>query len=178
MRVRVRDLSAGVHRQSFQEPAGSLDLDEEQYHFTKPISVECTLQKVGEQIVCRARVTTSIELECSRCLEPREEEIGEEMTLLIALSGRPERAGEDPEVKVVLPGAEEVDLSEEIRQTVLLAIPEKPLCQDDCLGLCPQCGTNLNLERCHCQGKVADSRWSGLQKLLSNKPKGEASGRS
>jgi len=176
MRIRVSGLSQGIRRQSVKEPAGSLGLDEETYHFSRPIGVEYTLQKVGEKLVFHATVTTSMKLECSRCLDPMETEISEEITLLISFSEPPEQSGTDPDVKVVPPGAEEVDISEEIRQTVLLAIPVKPLCKDNCLGLCPRCGTNLNLKTCLCQEKVADSRWSDLQKLLSNKHKGEASG--
>lgn len=178
MHIRVQGLSEGTHRQSHQEPAGSLGFAEDKFHFTKPVSAQFTLQKVGDQIVCRTRVNTSVELECSRCLEPLEVEISEEMTLLLVFSGTPAPGAADQEVKVVPLSAEEVDVSEEICQTILLAIPVKPLCRADCRGLCPRCGTNLNLSRCRCQVKVEDPRWSGLQKFLSDKSKGEGSGRS
>jgi uncharacterized protein len=178
MRIRIKDLTEGVHRQHLQEQACSLGFPEEQYHFTQPLRVQFALQRAGQQIVCRARLETSLELECSRCLELTEVKIAEELTLLIAFSAASVSGCADPDVKFVPYGAEEVDVSEEIRQIVLLAIPGKPLCIDDCLGLCPCCGQNLNQKRCRCQGKAADPRWSDLQKLLSDKIKGEASGRS
>jgi uncharacterized protein len=176
MRIRIKDIAGGLQRQNLQEPASSLGLDQEKPHFTEPVKVQVTLQKVGDQIVCRARLNTSVQLECSRCLEPTEAAISEDITLLLTFSKIPAQAGADPDVKVVPYGAEDVDVSEEMRQTILLAIPEKPLCKADCLGLCSHCGQNLNLDRCRCQLKVEDPRWSALQKLLSDKTKGEASG--
>jgi uncharacterized protein len=176
MHIRITDLSKGIHRQSLQEPASSLGLEEEDLHFTKPVGVQFTLQKVADQIVCQARVKAIMELECSRCLESVEQEISGEMTILLTFSQEPSPEEAEHEVKIVPPGAKEVDVSEEIRQTILLAIPGKPLCRTDCRGLCPHCGTNLNHSGCQCQVKVEDPRWSGLQKLFSNKSKGEGSG--
>ena len=173
MRIRVTGLSQGTHQQFQQEPAGSLGFIEEKIHFTEPVRVHFTLQKVGDQIVCRALVNTSMETECSRCLEPAEVKISEEMTLLLVFSGMSARDVTGAELKIIPQDAEEVDVTEEIRQAILLAIPPKPLCKTDCLGLCPQCGINLNLSNCRCQVKVEDARWSGLHKLLSNKSKGE-----
>jgi uncharacterized protein len=176
MHIRITDLSKGIHRQSLKEPASSLGLEEENLHFTKPVVVQFTLQKVGDQIVCQARVKAIVESECSRCLESVEREISGEMTILLTFSQGPSPEDGEHDVKIVPPGAKEVDVSEEIRQTILLAIPGKPLCRTDCRGLCPHCGTNLNHSACQCQVKVEDPRWSGLQKLFSNKSKGEGSG--
>jgi len=176
MHIRITDLSKGIHRQFLQEPASSLGLEEENLHFTKPVGVQFTLQKVADQIVCQAEVKAIAELECSRCLETVEWEISGEMTILLTFSQGPAPEDSEHEVKIIPPGAKEVDVSEEIRQTILLSIPEKPLCREDCRGLCPHCGTNLNQSRCQCHMKVEDPRWSGLQKLFPNKSKGEGSG--
>jgi uncharacterized protein len=176
MRVRIKDLAEDLQRQNLQEPARSLGLDQEKLNFTEPIKAQVTLQKAGDQIVCRVRWCTSIQLECSRCLEPTETTISGDMVLLVTFSKTSAQTSADPDVKVVPMGAKEVDISEEIRQTILLTIPGKPLCKADCLGLCPHCGRNLNLRRCRCQVKVEDTRWAGLQKLLPDKDKGEASG--
>ncbi|MFC2056583.1 DUF177 domain-containing protein [Chloroflexota bacterium] len=59
-----------------------------------------------------------------------------------------------------------LDLTEAIRQYALLAIPMKPLCHQDCAGLCPTCGVNLNQASCNCPPKPADSRWPELSKLV------------
>lgn len=62
----------------------------------------------------------------------------------------------------------QVDLTEAIRQRVLLEIPIAPVCREDCAGLCPQCGHDLNLGPCDCQPE-ADARFSILKELLQNK---------
>jgi len=59
-----------------------------------------------------------------------------------------------------------LDLTEAIRQYALLATPMKPLCREDCVGLCPTCGGNLNQAPCNCPPKPVDSRWSELNKLV------------
>jgi uncharacterized metal-binding protein YceD (DUF177 family) len=122
---------------------------------------------------------------CSRCLEPVQIPISEKMTILVRFStgrfssgssngrssdgrfykGIPaEENGE--EVKNVPPDVDRVDVTEELRQTLLLALPIKPLCEDDCRGLCPRCGINLNTGSCDCRQKTIDPRWSGLREAL------------
>jgi len=60
-----------------------------------------------------------------------------------------------------------LDLTEAIRQYALMAIPMKPLCRENCAGLCPQCGRNLNLGVCDCPSQAVDPRWAALTKLVS-----------
>jgi len=57
------------------------------------------------------------------------------------------------------------DLTDMVRQELLLALPMKPLCSEECKGLCPRCGVNLNIETCDCRVKGMDSRWEGLKDL-------------
>ena len=59
-----------------------------------------------------------------------------------------------------------LDLTEAVRQCALLTSPMKPLCKDDCAGLCPVCGRNLK-EQCDCRAEAIDPRWSKLAKLAS-----------
>jgi uncharacterized protein len=63
-----------------------------------------------------------------------------------------------------------LDLSEVIRQRLWLAGPTESLCNPDCLGLCPRCGGNRNLEECQCEEINVDPRWSALQALLPDEP--------
>ena len=58
-----------------------------------------------------------------------------------------------------------MDLTEAICQYAMMAIPIKPLCREGCAGLCQQCGQNLNLGQCNCQGQEIDQRWSRLTEL-------------
>jgi uncharacterized protein len=80
-----------------------------------------------------------------------------------------ETGGVDPaEVQVVPEGLTFIDISDDVRQTAVLTIPLKVLCRDDCRGLCPKCGMNLNEQQCDCTDTVADSRWDTLRSLPRN----------
>jgi hypothetical protein len=69
----------------------------------------------------------------------------------------------------VLPGQTVIDLSDDARQTVLLALPLKHLCREDCRGLCPQFGRNLNEGTCDCRETRLDGRWDKLKEFQNNK---------
>ena len=60
---------------------------------------------------------------------------------------------------------ETIDIDELVREQVLLAVPERSLCQEDCKGLCPTCGADRNLKECGCESVEADPRWAALKNL-------------
>ena len=74
----------------------------------------------------------------------------------------------DPdEVQVVSPDVREIDIRDDLRQFLMLAVPQKLLCKESCAGLCPRCGRNLNRERCSCSVEEIDPRWDKLRGLLN-----------
>jgi len=64
---------------------------------------------------------------------------------------------------------EVIGLEEEIRQLFILNLPDRPLCKDDCKGLCPQCGRNLNTGKCGCRQQPSLNKWGKLEELLKKK---------
>ncbi len=78
-------------------------------------------------------------------------------------------AHSDPEVPMIPRGATEIDVSQEIRDLVLLSLPFQMFCSPDCKGLCPRCGANLNMEACRCAETEADPRWEALRVLKQKK---------
>jgi uncharacterized protein len=70
------------------------------------------------------------------------------------------------DIHYIAPDTKEIDITGEIRDTVLLTLPMKVLCSEDCRGLCAGCGANLNSESCRCAAPPADPRWEALRKLL------------
>jgi uncharacterized protein len=69
------------------------------------------------------------------------------------------------------PGQTVIDMADDVRQTVLLAVPLKNVCREDCRGLCPQCGRNLNDGACDCKETRVDGRWDKLKELQNNNSK-------
>ncbi len=124
----------------------------------------------GRAVLITGRVSGDVSLNCSRCLTPFSHWIEttfeancEIRTIRRIAEGLPVEEGE--EVTAIFDG-ETADIAELCRQAFILNIPMRPLCSDDCKGLCPMCGANRNEGLCHCQ-IPADPRWSALDRLLA-----------
>ena len=130
-----------------------------------PLDVRLEAQQAGPDVVVRGRVAGRFGGECRRCLESVTVKVDEEL-------GRMYREGEDmadeeSEDVLPLPPGSELDLTEPVRETVLLAVPKYVYCREECQGLCPQCGTNLNVSTCECTLEDTDERWAPLRRLKS-----------
>lgn len=128
-----------------------------------PLVVRLEAQQAGPDVVVRGRVTGTFSMECRRCLDPVAVETDEELARLYREGD--ERVEEESEEVLTLPPGPELDLKEPVRETVLLAAPRYVYCRDECQGLCPQCGTNLNVSTCECAVDEADERWAPLRRL-------------
>jgi uncharacterized protein len=101
---------------------------------------------------------------CDRCAKEIETSLLGELRSVF--SSDEEMAARDEEVHLISADAKELDITDDIRDTLLLALPMKMLCTEDCGGLCAGCGANLNEEPCRCAASGADPRWEALHKLL------------
>jgi uncharacterized protein len=116
-------------------------------------------------------ITAKVETACTRCLEPvtRPFEIAFSDIFVDASRENLAREAEigvaDMDESLVIGGR--VDVAEVVREQILLAMPEQVLCTEDCRGLCPKCGGNLNLIDCSCDSDETDPRWSALKNLKS-----------
>jgi len=114
---------------------------------------------------------TTLEMACARCLDPVLEKVERQYDLLYRPlgtdAGREELSITAAEAEVSYYQGEGLLLEEVLREQVLLAAPLKAICREDCKGLCPHCGKNMNLEPCSCAGAIEDPRWSALKDLRS-----------
>jgi DUF177 domain-containing protein len=110
-----------------------------------------------------------VELACARCLEPISRDVAKAFDLLY----RPQGSDAGKEALSVTAAEAEVGyyqgdgvlLEDVLREQILLALPLKAICREDCRGLCPHCGRNLNVEQCACAEPVEDPRWSALKDI-------------
>ncbi len=133
------------------------------------LKVKLTIQKVGEEFFCQGYVTAPVEEECSRCLVLFEEELAGDLSFIIETGEAKSVLSSDIDENTVIhlkPGEHVADIGEVVREAVLLAIPTKPLCDTNCRGFCPSCGTNLNEETCGCKVDKTDDRCEELRGLL------------
>ena len=128
--------------------------------------------RTHQGVLVTARISTQVQTTCGRCLGgfqrlsslTMEEE---SYPTVDPGTGQKMFPPDESEGVVYIDDRHMLDLSDVVRQYVLTEIPIKPLCSDNCLGLCPECGTNLNEEKCKCDTAPADPRWGALSKLLA-----------
>jgi uncharacterized protein len=151
--------------------------EDEEYRVTAPVELQMVIYKDHDRFRLVGTVKTELELACSRCLEPYRMPIDREFDLRYLPAGSAEQSGaaddegggdevEDDDVAVTFYRDEQIDLDELLREQFYLALPMKPLCREDCQGICPQCGTNRNTAPCDCNPQWEDPRLAGLKTLL------------
>jgi uncharacterized protein len=122
---------------------------------------------------CNGEATCAAQIECSRCLEPYPVNLRGDIEFSIqeVADETQVRRDEIPDTELLVPlHAAAVDITTPVREALVLEIPLKPLCREECRGLCPRCGINRNLERCQCVTGETDTRWDALRDLLQNRP--------
>lgn len=125
-----------------------------------PIDLDLRLESVIEGILVTGTAEARLVGECSRCLEPIEEESSFDIQELYFYPGH-----EAEEDAYRVSDEEEIDLEPVLREAVVLNLPFTPLCRRDCAGLCPDCGVNLNRHPDHDHGERIDPRWAALKDL-------------
>lgn len=146
-----------------------LDLKHEQLDSLNEVKVGLHLQKETDTVFfVYGKMLTDWNLICSRCLKIFSQKINIEFKREYKL-GEPEIKADDEfkdeVVNTVFFTGEEIDITDDIRQDLLLAIPLKTLCKDECRGICSQCGQDLNFYKCNCVQEKFDSRWEALTSI-------------
>jgi uncharacterized protein len=121
------------------------------------------------EIRIRGSLSVTIEAPCDRCLETASFPVRKDFDLLYYPSDEYEAASEEEirqtESEVAYYEGDRLNLSEILREVVLLALPMQMICSESCKGICPACGENRNLRECDCHAEAADDRWSKLRTL-------------
>ena len=163
LRVDLRELAQGRAVQT----QGQLKQDDPALEGTgialqEPVVVDGRLQSIGEdRFYWQGTARTVVKGECRRCLTPVATPLKVEIG---ALFTRDSDAEDDPDSYLVAPDATEIDVTSAVREELVLAAPQYMVCRDDCRGLCPQCGKDLNAGSCDCK-PVVDARWQPLKAL-------------
>lgn len=174
MKIRVTDINEKVKTlETVEEVASFPALMEAQAagecQFLSPVSVSLAVAREFDHIRVHGSVGTKVRLLCSRCLSEFSSELSSAFTIFYikALTTQPEdevELGEQDLISASYSG-DEIDFSSEISEQILLEIPYKPLCSEECHGLCASCGTDLNNSDCTCSSNAASMAFSSLQGL-------------
>ena len=153
------------------EPQG-FDCRGEEYAVVADVRLGLEIHKVREKLRLVGTLATTLELRCSRCLEafPRPVDVSFDLVYLPQEQNRGEGEIEvqADDLAAAFYRNDEIDLGQLMREQFYLALPMKPLCREECRGLCPECGANLNVAACDCVHRWEDPRLAGLKTLLKD----------
>jgi uncharacterized protein len=142
-----------------------------------PVTLAFEISKDQRTFRLVGKTQTTLEVPCSRCLEPMTVAVDAPFDLRYqphsTNTGEGEKEIEEDDLTTAFYQHDEIDLEQLMREQFYLALPMKPLCSDGCKGLCPSCGTNLNRGACACKVAWEDPRLAVLKKLEVRSKKSE-----
>ncbi|MCX7971281.1 MAG: DUF177 domain-containing protein [Negativicutes bacterium] len=151
--AKIRETLGAELEFSWQVPKKLLDVSYCGCKLCGGVEVTGKLVNGGDEIAMTAEAELTAEYECSRCLEP----VRVELKIPIFESYTRDRI----EGRSWFDG-DTVDIGEAVCQTVVLGVPVRALCREECRGLCPGCGVSLNEVPCKCRDETGDERWQAL----------------
>ena len=167
--ARIRDA-----QERFEQVYGPEQLPggDETFRVAAPVKLAFDIYKDKDQFRLIGSVQTTLELPCSRCLDPFTLPVDSSFDLRYQPharnAGEGEREIEEDDLTTAFYENDAIDLGQLMRELFYLALPMKPLCRDDCKGLCPTCGTNWNKGACGCTNRWEDPRLAALKTLKGN----------
>jgi uncharacterized protein len=152
--------------------AGEIDFDASELKQTSPLHAEGEAELLNNtlgEIRIRGRLNVDLEMQCDRCLEP----VAYPLQNTFELFYRPVKTGPDRHEVAIDEGESQIgfyegdgmELSEVLREHILLSLPMHKVCREDCAGICPKCGENRNTANCQCTEELVDDRWAALRGL-------------
>ena len=151
-------------------PEGEPALGGDDGRLTGRTTLELQAIRAGARVRVAGSVNATVEVDCDRCLKPLSVAVDQSFDLLyVPPLGTDEEheLGED-DLSIAFYQDDVIDFDDLVREQIELALPMARLCGDDCQGLCPECGANLNDTDCACKAEQVDSRWAMLKELKSN----------
>jgi uncharacterized protein len=163
--INISKLSEGTHQYDLEADAGNVGLDD---RFVGRVVVHAELEKTGRQLHLKADLKAKGKFTCDRCLDEFGRDLGTRYEIVYLTEEGLDGGRTDEEVQYLGPDTTTIDLGEDVRQFLILTVPQKLLCIEDCRGLCTVCGANRNKVSCKCNTKETDPRWDVLKKMSLN----------
>lgn len=149
MKINIKRIPIDGETLEGSEPSSILELDEPGVHFRGDVAYKVHAQIQGNALLVTGILDTPATLQCSRCLREFDQ---------------PLHIGQFV-VHHELHGEDFVDLTANMREDIILELPQRALCVEDCKGLCPVCGNDLNRGSCRCKPASGDLHWHALDQL-------------
>lgn len=147
-----------------QVPADDPMWEGSDVRLVEPLEVDLAARSVGDGVLLRGRLRATVERECRRCLTGVRQTVDDTVDMLFDVLG-PDEEEVEGEVYPLPARGDALDLRDAVREQLLLRAPEFVLCDEECRGLCPTCGTDLTQGECDCVPTPAESPWDALKNV-------------
>lgn len=138
-----------------------------------PLKAKLRIDKVSSEILVNGSLSALVEMQCSRCLNNFTNKTDININAVYhpvdELKGEDRHEIKDDELDTGFYRDEQLDISELLKEQLILSLPMKPLCSESCRGICFRCGKNLNIDSCECRQEEPDPRLAKLKKLLDDR---------
>jgi uncharacterized protein len=163
MKIPIKHLHEGLHTFAFKQTAAACGLMD--HPNLSDVDIIIDVEKSSPHFFIKNRVRATGRFVCDRCLDEFTRAVEEQTS--VVFSSAPEMVGlASEEIHPLAKDAVEIDITDDVRDALLLALPVKAVCRPDCKGICPHCGAELNKEICRCGPPHRDARWAALDKFL------------
>ena len=169
MRIELENLEGGKGDFARVYQPEELNPVDERVSLAAPAAVNGKVRLSGNEVFVNGHLDTRAQVECDRCLKPIELPVNSDFTLEYMSGSEYESSGTaeltEAEMSVSVFDGQALDVDEIVKEQILLAVPTRMLCREDCKGICPECGTDRNLGKCNCVTNEIDPRWAALKNL-------------
>ena len=169
MRIELENLEGGKGDFAHVYRPEDLNPVDERISLTGPASVSGKVRLSGHEVFVNGHVETRVQVECDRCLQQVELPVNSDFSLEY-ITGSDYESSEvaeltEAEMSVAVFDGKALDVDEIVKEQVVLAVPTRMLCREDCKGICPECGVDRNTGECSCVTNDIDPRWAALKNL-------------
>jgi uncharacterized protein len=163
MKISIQNLKQGLSNFSDRITPDFIDENYRKY-YPRDFIINVSLDKIERDFRVRLHLKSVATFDCDRCLKGFDCDVDLQQEQIYKTGSANQLIDED---LLALPvDATEIDFTEVLNEIVILNHPLKSLCKEDCKGICPGCGTDLNENQCQCRNAVTDPRWDELRKLI------------
>jgi uncharacterized protein len=167
VRIELENLEGGKGDFAHVYQPDELNPVDERVRLTAPAAVTGKVRLSGNEVFVSGHVDSRAQVECDRCLQPVEAPVSADFTLDY-ITGSEYESSEvaeltEAEMSVAVFDGEGLDVDEIVKEQILLAVPTRMLCREDCKGICPECGIDRNTGECSCVADNIDPRWAALK---------------
>ena len=169
MRIELENLEGGKGDFAHIYNPDELNPVDERVMLAAPATVNGKIRLAGSEVFVNGHVDTRAQIECDRCLKPVEVPVSGDFELEYITGSEYETSSAaeltEAEMSVSVFDGKVIDVDEVVKEQILLAVPTRMLCREDCKGICPECGSDRNTGECSCVTSEIDPRWAALKNL-------------